>query len=58
MEAEDASIGENAHTSSDDNTVKFENFDTRTHLRLRDYTVDERPNLQSILTFTKLSDLL
>ena len=45
VEAEDASIGENAHTSSDDNTVKFENFDTRTHLRLRDYTVDERPNL-------------
>lgn len=54
----DHSIGENAQSSAEGSAVRFENLNTRDHLRLRDYTVDERPNLLSILTFSKLSDLL
>jgi hypothetical protein len=54
----DDSIGENAQSSIEGSAVYFDNLNTRDHLRLRDYTVDERPNLQSILTFSKLSELM
>lgn len=58
-EASDYSIGENANSSDDRSVNKFDHtIETKTHVRLRDYTVDERPNLSSILAFTKLNDLL